>query len=190
MRKPFTARPAARPIFRPRPAGTALATAEVMTKAATIIGAAVLAGAVGLSVALRPKLLGDAKLPESTSIPPAARQVIRSKMNRHDVQMRTLLSRVVLLDDDGTARVAGEIFDEPALARPVSGEELNGLLPNRFFTLQDELRASARRLVIASGRHDHGAMAEELGVLTKTCVSCHQVFLYGEADQAANAERR
>ena len=109
-------------------------------------------------------------------------------MNRHDVQMRNVLSRVVLLDDDGTARAAGEIFDEPALARPLSGEELNGLLPDRFFTLQDELKASARRLVIASGRHDHRAMAEELGALTRTCVSCHQVFLYGDADPSA--ERR
>ena len=71
-------------------------------------------------------------------------------MARHDVQMRALLSRVVLLDDDGVARTAGEIFDEPALARPIGGDELNGLLPESFFVLQDELKARARRLVIAS----------------------------------------
>ena len=73
-------------------------------------------------------------------------------MARHDVQMRALVSRVVMLDDDGVARAAGEIFDEPALARPVAGDELNGLLPDRFFVLQDELKARSRRLVAASLR--------------------------------------
>lgn len=159
-----------------------------MTKAVTITGAAVLAGAVGLALLLRPQPMGNERLPETASIPPAARQVIRSKMGRHDLQMRTLLSRVVLLDDDGAARAAGEIFDEPSLARPVVGDELNGLLPERFFTLQDELKASARRLVVASGQHDHATMASELGVLAKSCVSCHQVFLYGEAGTAARTE--
>ena len=109
----------------------------------------------------------------------AARQVMKSKMGRHDIQMQALVSRVVLLDDDGVARVAGEIFDEPALARPLAGDELNGLIPERFFVLQDELRARARRLVVASGKHDHEALADEFAGLAKGCVTCHQTFVGG-----------
>jgi hypothetical protein len=146
----------------------------------TLIGSTILATAVGLAIALRPRPVAEGTLPESLVIPAAARQVVKSKMARHDDQMRALMSKVVLLDDDGIARAAGAIFDEPALARPIVGDELNGLLPERFFVLQDELRAQARRLVIASGKHDREAVANEFGGLAKSCVSCHQVFLYGD----------
>jgi hypothetical protein len=162
-------------------------TIRDVTKSMTLIGSTILAGCVGLAILLRPKLVAEGTLPASLIIPPAARQVLKSKMGQHDDQMRALLSRVILLDDDGVARAAGAIFDEPALARPVAGDELNGLLPERFFVLQDELRAQARRLVIASGKRDHEAAAHEFGQLAKTCVSCHQVFLYG--DRAAAATR-
>jgi hypothetical protein len=98
--------------------------------------------------------------------------------------MKELVSRVMLLDDDGVARAAGAMFDEPALARPVSGDELNGMLPERFFVLQDELRARARQLVIASSRHDRAAVAAEFAALSKTCLDCHQVYKHG--DRARN----
>ena len=62
------------------------------------------------------------------------------------------------------------------LARPVAGDELNGLLPARFFALQDELKARSRRLVAASTSRDHAAMADEFGALAKSCVSCHEVY--------------
>jgi hypothetical protein len=150
----------------------------------------VLAAVIGLAVLLRPKPIAREELPASASIPPAVRQIVRTKMARHDAQMRTLLSRVVLLDDDGVARAAGEVFDEPSLARPVAGDELNGLLPERFFQLQDELKQRARRLVIASQKRDHDAIADEFGSLAKICVSCHQVFLHGESTPLTHGEPR
>ena len=101
-------------------------------------------------------------------------------MGRHDLQMQALVSRVIMLDTDGVARTAGEIFDEPALARPLAGDELNGLLPERFFVLQDKLRARARRLVTASLNNDRAALADEFAALAKSCVACHQVYLFGE----------
>ncbi|HXU04783.1 MAG TPA: hypothetical protein VN903_27660 [Polyangia bacterium] len=151
-----------------------------MTKAASIGGSVVLAAAIGAALLLRPRPTAREELPASAVIPPAVRQIVRTKMARHDHQMRELLTRVVLLDDDGVARVGGEVFDEPALARPLAGDELNGLLPERFFVLQDELKARARRLVIAGGKRDHDAIADEFGALAKSCVSCHQVFLNGD----------
>lgn len=161
-----------------------------VTKGVTIGGSVVIATVIGLALILRPRPVAREELPTSAAIPPAVRQVVRSKMARHDVQMRALLSRVVLLDDDGVARAAGEIFDEPALARPIAGDELNGLLPERFFVLQDELKAGARRLVVASQKRDHTAIAEEFGALARSCVSCHQAFLEGSRTELTNTEKR
>jgi cytochrome c' len=161
-----------------------------MRKTVTIAGSVILASAIGLGLFLRPKSTGQERLAEPASIPAIARQILRTKMNRHDMQMRTLMSRVVLLDDDGVARAAGEIFDEPAVARPVAGDELNGLLPARFFALQDELKSRARRLVAASTNRDHAAMADEFAALARSCVSCHQVYLHGDDTPGPAAEAR
>jgi hypothetical protein len=160
-----------------------------VTRTATI-GSVVVAAAIGLALILRPRPVAREELRASSAMPPAARQVVRSKMARHEDQMRALLSRVVMLDDDGVARAAGEIFDEPALARPIAGDELNGLLPERFFLLQDELKAGARRLVIASQKRDHAAIADEFGALARSCVNCHQVFLEGDRAALTNTEPR
>jgi hypothetical protein len=83
--------------------------------------------------------------------------------------------------------VAGEIYDEPMLARPLGGDELNGMLPDRFFTLQDELRARTRRLVEAVVRADRAAVGEEFGALTRSCVACHQAYLHETGAQAPQA---
>ena len=100
-------------------------------------------------------------------------------MRRHAQQLPVLVSEVAVLDYDGVARTAGEIFDEPQIARPLTGDELNGLLPERFFVLQDALRTSAREVVEAAARRDSVRLARAFGELTKTCVSCHDVYLHG-----------
>jgi hypothetical protein len=118
-------------------------------------------------------------------IAPAARAVIRSKMLRHRSQLGELVLRVIVLDYDGTARAAGEIFDEPALARPVAGDELNALLPERFFQLQADLRSGARLLVAAAARKDGRRLAEEFSSLTKTCIACHDLYLHSDSTERA-----
>jgi hypothetical protein len=77
------------------------------------------------------------------------------------------------------ARTAGEIFDELQIARPLTGDELNGLLPERFFLLQESLRTEARQVVDAAARRDSAGLAGSFSALTKTCVSCHDVYLHG-----------
>jgi len=163
---------------------------SAVKKTMTIAGSAILATAIGVGLFLRPRPTAQERLAEPASFPAIARQVLRAKMERHDAQMRTLFTRVVLLDDDGVARAAGEIFDEPALARPIAGDELNGLLPARFFELQDELKSRARRLVAASMSHDHVVMADEFAALARTCVNCHQTYLHGDGKLAPAAEAR
>jgi hypothetical protein len=160
--------------------GTALAAFAVVTKSTAITGSVFLATVVGAAVLLQSRRTAHDELTASPTMPAPARQVVRSKMARHEAQMKALVSRVVLLDDDGVARVAGEIFDEPALARPIGGDELNGMIPERYFALQDDLRARARQLVIASSSHNREAIANEFAAIAKSCVSCHQVFIYGD----------
>jgi hypothetical protein len=165
--------------------GTGLAVKGVVTKSKAIVGSVVLASLVGAALFLRPRQAAKEELARPATIPPAMLSILKTKMGRHDLQMKTLMDRVILLDDDGVARAAGEIFDEPSLARPLQGDELNGMLPERFFVLQDDLRKRARQLVIASDRHDRVAVADEFAALSKTCITCHEVYLRGN-DVAAS----
>jgi hypothetical protein len=151
-----------------------------MSTRAKLIGVVVVAVVAGLALWLRPHRIGREELVATTSIPAPVRTAIRTKMLRHHEQMQALVSRVVLMDGDGVARVAGEIFDEPALARPLVGDELNGFLPERFFVLRDEMRARARALVIATQPGRQQTLADEFAGLAKTCIACHQLYLQGE----------
>jgi hypothetical protein len=143
-----------------------------------------IAGAIAVALILRParSLVPGPELGAPEHISAAARAVIRSKMQRHGAQLVALVSRVVVLDYDGAARAAGEIFDEPTLARPVTGDELNGVLPERFFVLQDSLKTQARQIVEAAARRDSARLGETFGALTKSCISCHDAYLHGAPD--------
>jgi hypothetical protein len=146
-----------------------------------IVSSTAVAGAIAVALILRPShsIAPGPELAVPERIPPAARAVIRSKMHRHAEQLTGLVMKVAVLDYDGVARGAGEIFDEPTLARPVTGDELNGLLPERFFELQDALRSQARKVVDAAARRDSAQLASGFGELTKTCITCHDVYLRG-----------
>jgi len=163
-------------------AGTPLAPLKVVKNHLVIATSTLVAGALAVALILRPSrsLSPGPELGAPEHISPAARAIIRSKMQRHREQLGGLLSRVVALDYDGAARSAGEIFDEPALARPVTGDELNGVLPARFFVLQDALRAQARQMVEAAARRDSARFGQAFGALTGTCIACHDTYLHGE----------
>jgi hypothetical protein len=165
-------------------AGMFLAISGEMKNKLVIATSTLVAGAIAMALILRParSLSPLPELGTPEHIPGMARAVIRSRMQRHGEQLGALVSRVVLLDYEGAARTAGEIYDEPTLARPLTGDELNGVLPERFFLLQDDLRGGARRLVTAAARRDSAQLAGELGALTKTCLACHDLYLHGEPD--------
>ena len=150
---------------------------RIIIASSTVIGCL-----VALGLFLRPShtIQRGPELPVPERIPPAMREVIASKMRRHAEQLPALVSKVVVLDYDGAARAAGEIFDEPGLARPVAGDELNALLPPRFFVLQDSLRDGARQVVAAAAERNSARLSEAFGALTKTCVSCHDGYQRGD----------
>jgi hypothetical protein len=158
--------------------------AESMRRPILLASSTLVAGAVALALFLRPthSIAPGPELPVAERITPAVRAVIRSKMIRHSMQLRGLVERAVVLDYDGTARVAGEIFDEPMLARPLAGDELNSVLPSRFFDLQDDLRNQARALVTAAARRDGPRVAITFGALAKSCIECHDLYLHGASE--------
>jgi hypothetical protein len=136
------------------------------------------AGALAIALFLRPSRSIQPELPPPRGIPPALRAILKERMLRHGAQMREMVSRVLVLDYEGAARAAGAIYDEPTIARPVGPDELNQLLPDQFFALQDEVKAQTRRVVGAAAEKDGRKLAEETGRLTQTCVLCHAAYLY------------
>jgi len=152
-----------------------------MHKKVLVVSSGVLAATVAVALFLRParSIHGGPEMAVPERIPAAARAVIASKMRRHADQLPELVSHMVVLDYDGVARAAGAIFDEPRLARPMGGDELNGVLPERFFVLQDQLQAAARAAVEAAARRDPQGTSTAAAALTRTCVDCHALYLNG-----------
>ena len=152
-----------------------------MHKKIVVVSSGVLAVVVALALFLRParSIHKGPEMAVAERIPTPARAVIASKMRRHAEQLPELVSYMVVLDYDGVARTAGAIFDEPRLARPLDGDELNGVLPERFFVLQDALQAAARAAVEAAARRDPHAISAATATLTRTCVDCHALYLNG-----------
>jgi hypothetical protein len=120
-----------------------------------------------------------ASLPAPDYMPAGARAALRKKMARHGQAMTDLMLGVTLLQYDVASAAAGRIVNEPRLSRPVPGgdDELNSLLPERFFTLQDELRSRAQAVQDAAKKRDDPVLAESFGRMTETCVGCHSAYL-------------
>ncbi|MBZ4416266.1 cytochrome c [Myxococcus sp. RHSTA-1-4] len=118
-------------------------------------------------------------LPAPDYLPAEARAALRKKMARHGQAMTDLMLGVTLLQYDVASAAAGRIVNEPRLSRPVpdGADELNTLLPERFFTYQDEARSRAQAVQTAAQKRDDAALAESFGRLTETCVGCHSAYL-------------
>jgi hypothetical protein len=124
----------------------------------------------------------DAKtpsLPTPDYIPEAARPLLRKKMERHGQDARELMFGVTLLQYDVAKAAAQRISSEPRLVRPMAGgeDDLNALLPERFFVLQDESRTRAQAVATAAEKKDDKALADSYGRLMETCVACHSAYL-------------
>jgi hypothetical protein len=124
----------------------------------------------------------DAKspgLPTPDYIPETARALLRKKMERHGQDARELMFAVTLLQYDVAKAAAQRISSEPRLVRPIAGgeDDLNALLPERFFVLQDESRTRAQAVATAAEKKDDKALANSYGRLVETCVTCHSAYL-------------
>lgn len=144
------------------------------------LGLVVQAGAAEPTSAKKPSKTSKTSLPAPDYLPAEARATLRKKMTRHGQAMTDLMLGVMLLQYDAASAAASRIVNEPRIARPVPGEEgeseLNALLPERFFVLQDEARNRAQAVQEAARKRDDAALAESFGRLTETCVSCHSAY--------------
>lgn len=122
-------------------------------------------------------------------LPPQAREVLRSRMERHGAEMTVLMATVVLLDYEAAEALALDIAREPRLGRPMPSETdtLNALLPPRFFDLQDQLLQRAEATAAAARLRDDAGLARAFSALGETCVSCHSAYLRTGADSDEGA---
>ena len=129
----------------------------------------------------------NAELPPANYLSPTLRQVLRTRMGNHGMDMAQLTFAVVLLDREQAKGSAEHIATEPRLARPLPGgeDELNALLPERFFTFQDELKRRAGEVAQAAAHRNDTELGKAFGRLAETCVACHSVFLEGDKPEKA-----
>jgi hypothetical protein len=155
----------------------------VMARHAHAFGAGALSAAViaGLIAWLAPsgRQQPERRLAIPSALPAAARAVLAQRMARHGKIMDQLVWSMLMLDEPGAEEAADRLLAESPLARPLGSDatELNALLPDRFFVLQDQLRAQATALKAAAQSHDSGKVADAFGELSRGCVSCHQLYL-------------
>jgi hypothetical protein len=146
------------------------------------LGSALVAFVLAAGVRNGGDIPGAAKrLPPPDHISQQASAEIQARMARHGEVVSNLVRAVVLLDRPTIRTLATRIADEEVIARAgATGEPRQLALPSEFFTIQDELATDARKLAetAAEGGDDH-LLAERFAALTRTCVSCHTVYLHG-----------
>lgn len=120
----------------------------------------------------------DAGVLLADEIPELARRMLRNRMQRHGRQAVELVNAAILLDYATAETIALDIADEPRIVPPIPGsdEELNRALPQRFFLLQDALRAHAKESAQASRARDPGRLGRSLAAMIQTCTDCHAAF--------------
>ena len=132
----------------------------------------------------KPAVKGSEPAPLDMHYPPAPlRPYLRQRMAQHGDEMMKLVGSVILLERPLVKAGALRLAQEPRLARPILGgeEDLNTVIPERFFVLQDELRNGARALAESADHGDDALLARRFGELSATCVSCHSAFLPPDA---------
>jgi len=149
-----------------------------------VAGLLVLVAGAGAAEKLPEALREDAPAPpprmrQPEHLPAAARMLLLERMGNHRQDVSALQAAVIFLEHEAVEALAERLAREPRLAPPGPGgaDELNSLVPPRFFELQDELRAKARRLGEAARAGDDAAIARAYGSLAETCVECHAVYL-------------
>jgi len=143
------------------------------------LGVVVTGVVAGLAVWLTPRQLRDDRhLVAPEKIPTMARAALKTRMQHHGKTVDALVWAVLLRDDPEIEAAATDVLAEAPLSRPLTDDatELNALLPERFFTLQDQLRTEAQSLKAAAQAHNRGQVSIAYGQLSQTCVSCHQVY--------------
>lgn len=121
------------------------------------------------------------RLDPPDDLPEAARAILRHRMASHAQAMGDLMSAIMILKYEQIRERAQAIADDANFSRPLTGDasELNALLPERFFELQDEMKENAKALAAAASRMSAFETAEAYGKVSETCVRCHATYRAG-----------
>jgi hypothetical protein len=98
--------------------------------------------------------------------------------------MEQLVRSVVLLDRPTIRELAGRIADEETLSRAESSvsERRRLALSPEFTAEESQLHTVARQLAAAAvAGSDDLELADRFAALTRTCVSCHSVYMHGRS---------
>lgn len=107
-----------------------------------------------------------------------SREYLARRMRDHGQTTTDLLFAVILLDNEGTQRIAGGMakWNAPGAHEVQNEERLHSEFPETFFDLETSLRISAMSLSAAAAKGDAGAVATQYSALVSTCVDCHALF--------------
>ena len=121
------------------------------------------------------------RLDPPESLPPAARALLKTRMNSHARDMAALVDAIMVLNYRRIQVSADGIVADVSLARPFTGDatELNSMLPEAFFQHQDALKVEAGNLSNAAASQSAFAVAEAYGKVSQTCVRCHAAYREG-----------
>ncbi len=117
-------------------------------------------------------------LEPASDVSDEARTYLDKRMRDHGATATDLLFSVVLLDYDGTARIASRVAEGPQQTAEFSeGEALLRVeFPETFFDLEATLRADALRLVAAATERDPELIAKNYSTMLNSCVECHSLM--------------
>ena len=141
--------------------------------------------AVGLVVG---PLDAKAQAPIAVRVNTETRAKLSARMGRHGRVMEQLVRSVVLLDRPTIRVLAERIADEETLSRAGSSvsERRRLALSPELAAEQTQLHSVARQLAAAAvATSDDGELADRFAALTRTCVSCHSVYMHGGSEASA-----
>jgi hypothetical protein len=119
-------------------------------------------------------------LPAPQYLSAQSRAELTTRMGQHGATMSNLVRAVVLLDRPTVRTLAGRIADEEIVAGLATRSGGPSPLPEAFTRQQADLRTAAQRLAVAAALGgDDETLADQFGAVTRTCVSCHAVYLHG-----------
>jgi cytochrome c556 len=127
---------------------------------------------------------GKPHAPIAEQVSTETRAKLSARMGRHGRVMEQLVRSVVLLDRPAIRTLAERIADEETLSRAESSvSERRRLALSPGFTAEEtQLHDVARQLAAAAvAGSDDVELADRFAALTRTCVSCHSVYMHGRS---------
>lgn len=121
----------------------------------------------------------------------ATQAYLAKRMRDHGRNATDLLYAVVLLDHEGTKRIAKRIVTGPSRDPYYKEDEarLHEEFPAAFFDLESTMRANARLLGVAANRGRGEEVVHHYTRIVGLCVDCHTLFTERRSDKTAPEER-